>query len=196
MIYKGGDYVSDRDLVELLQCRDQQGFHELQQSYGPLMRYIISPILPDPREQEECLADLSLLIWDKIHLYDPNRGSFKTWLSVLTRNTALNRARSACAPIQSQALSLEALSSQLPSSDPTPEEQLLKKERLEHLKSAISSLPQKEQLLFYRKYYYIQSTAQIAAEFGLTERSVEGKLYRIKKRLRNILRKEGFSYDR
>ncbi|MBQ1208660.1 MAG: sigma-70 family RNA polymerase sigma factor [Lachnospiraceae bacterium] len=187
--------MSDRDLVELLQCRDQQGFHELQQSYGPLMRYIISPILPDPREQEECLADLSLLIWDKIHLYDPDKGGFKTWLSVLTRNTALNRARSSRASVRSQEFSLETLSYQLPASDPTPEEYLLKKERLEHLKSAISSLHPKDQLLFYRKYYYLQPTAQIAAELGQTERAVEGKLYRIKKCLKNMLRKDGFSYD-
>lgn len=40
---------------------------------------------------------------------------------------------------------------------------------------------------FYRKYYYLQSTAQIARELGMTERAVEGKLYRLKKKLRNLL---------
>ena len=39
----------------------------------------------------------------------------------------------------------------------------------------------------YRKYYYRQSTAQIAAELGTTERAVEGRLYRIKKALRKAL---------
>ncbi|MBS5654729.1 MAG: hypothetical protein KHW96_06745 [Firmicutes bacterium] len=38
-----------------------------------------------------------------------------------------------------------------------------------------------ERLLFYRKYYYLQSTAQIALELGLTERAVEGRLYRLKR---------------
>ena len=36
-----------------------------------------------------------------------------------------------------------------------------------------------ERDLFYRKYYYCQSTAQMAAELGLTERAVEGRLYRL-----------------
>ena len=36
-------------------------------------------------------------------------------------------------------------------------------------------------MLFYRKYYYLQPTAQIAAELGMTERAVEGRLYRLKK---------------
>ena len=44
-----------------------------------------------------------------------------------------------------------------------------------------------ERLLFYRKYYYLQTTARIAAELGMTERAVEGKLYRLKRRLRKML---------
>lgn len=187
--------MSDHALIELLRKHDQQGLHELQRLYGPLMRYIISPILPDPREQEECLADISILVWEKIHLYDPDKGSLRTWLSVLTRNTALNRARAAISSTRPQELPMEALTSDLPSSEPTPEEHILKTERLEHLKSAIASLHKKDQLLFYRKYFYLQSTAQIAAELGMTERSVEGKLYRIRNRLKNKLRKEGFAYD-
>ena len=52
---------------------------------------------------------------------------------------------------------------------------------------ALTALPQRDRLLFYRKYYYRQSTAQIAAELGTTERAVEGRLYRIKKALRKAL---------
>ena len=55
------------------------------------------------------------------------------------------------------------------------------------LAKALSKLSQKDAALFYRKYYYMQSTAQIAAELGTTERAVEGKLYRIKKKLRKLL---------
>ena len=37
------------------------------------------------------------------------------------------------------------------------------------------------------KLSYLQSTAQIASELGMTERAVEGKLYRLKKQLRKML---------
>lgn len=75
----------------------------------------------------------------------------------------------------------------MPSPEPTPEEALLKKERQEALSAALNRLSYKDRLLFYRKYYYRQSTAQIAAELGMTERAVEGKLYRLKKQLRKSL---------
>ena len=54
------------------------------------------------------------------------------------------------------------------------------------------ALGQGDRLLFYRKYYYRQPTAQIAAELGLTERAVEGRLYRIRKNLREKLGGEGY----
>ena len=37
------------------------------------------------------------------------------------------------------------------------------------------------------EYYYLQPTSQIASELGTTERAVEGRLYRLKKRLRGML---------
>ena len=45
--------------------------------------------------------------------------------------------------------------------------------------------------LFYRKYYYCQSTSQIAAEMGMTERAAEGRLYRLRQRLRQELGGDG-----
>lgn len=59
-------------------------------------------------------------------------------------------------------------------------------ERQTALQAALGQLSAGEQLLFYRKYYYLPSTAQIALELGLTERAVEGRLYRLKRQLRKL----------
>lgn len=171
--------INDNALIEQLQRREQAGLETFTRRYSPLMRYVISPILPDEQDREECLADVSLLVWEQIGRYDPSRGAFTTWLTVLTRNTALNRARGR--------RDTEPLSPEHPSPAPGPEEQVLRQELLEELRRALKLLPLKDQVLFHRKYYYLQSTAQIAAEMGLTERAVEGRLYRLKKRLRKEL---------
>ena len=68
-----------------------------------------------------------------------------------------------------------------------PPEALLRQERANELSRALSSLSRRDYLLFYRKYYYLQSTAQIAAELGVTERAVEGRLYRLRKKLQHLL---------
>ena len=64
---------------------------------------------------------------------------------------------------------------------------MLQKESREQLKRALYRLAEQERTLFYRKYYYRQSTEQIASEMGMTLRAVEGKLYRIKNKLRKML---------
>jgi RNA polymerase sigma factor (sigma-70 family) len=83
--------------------------------------------------------------------------------------------------------SVEEIPDDIPSSEPSPEELIIQKERQSAVNYALRQLSPKDRMLFYRKYYYLQSTAQIASELGMTERSVEGKLYRLKKQLRKML---------
>ena len=173
--------MQENTVERLLLEKNEQGMDALLLHYGPLMRYIIAPRLQNPQDREDCLSEVSMRVWEKIGQFDGEKGSFHAWLTAITRNTALNHARKASGS------SAEELSESTPSPDPTPEETLLKKERQEALKTALSRLSYKDRLLFYRKYYYRQSTAQIAAELGMTERAVEGKLYRVKKQLRKSL---------
>lgn len=141
-------------IAQLLQ-QDERGMEALLLHYGPLMRYIIAPILPDPQDREECLSEVSMRVWSRIAQFDPARGSWNAWLTAVTRSTALNYQRSAA------------------------------------LHDALARFGQNDRALFYRKYYYLQSTAQIASELGMTARAVEGRLYRLKKQLRRMLGGEG-----
>ena len=175
--------MNTQTLLEHLRQKDPDSLELLKTQLGPLLRYCIRGILPDPREQEECLADLMMQVWERINSYDPGKGELEAWLATLARNAALNRART----LQRKQGNLEELSEALPDPAPTPEEQLLRKERALHIKAVADALPRAERLLFYRKYYYMQSTAQIAAELGLSLRAVEGRLYRLRQKLRKEL---------
>ena len=62
----------------------------------------------------------------------------------------------------------------------------MRQERQTALQAALGQLSAGERLLFYRKYCYLQSTAQIVLELGLTERTVGGWLYRRKRQLRKL----------
>ena len=167
--------------MERLQQGDREALEPLLAHYEGMLRYIVSGVLSDPHQQEDCLAEVRLKLWEKREQYDPERSSPATWLTVLCRNAAVDHLRSA------QRHSAEALDETRPDPAPGPEEQLLRKERAERLERALASLSSRDRALFYRKYYYLQSTARIAAEPGLTPRAVEGRLYRIRKGLQNKL---------
>lgn len=174
--------MQEQEIIDLLRQRNEKGMEALLLHYGPLMRYIIAPILKNPQDQEECLSEAAMRVWDKIEQFNNERGSWNAWLTAITRNTALNHTRNA-----SRHNSVEEITEDIPSSELTPEEVIIQQEQRAEINYALHRLSPKDRLLFYRKYYYLQSTAQIAAEMGMTERAVEGKLYRIKKQLRKIL---------
>ena len=115
--------MHEQEIIALIRARDERGLSELLRHYGPMMRYIVSPVLPAEQDREECISEAAMRVWDNIERFDPSRGSWNAWLTALTRNTALNRAR------QHSRVTAEELVPDLPSPEPTPEEALLKKER-------------------------------------------------------------------
>lgn len=172
--------MTEMEIITLLREKDQRGLEELLLHYSPLIRYVLSPILSDPRDREECVSEVALKVWDKIETFVPARGSWTAWLTAVARNAALNRLRKS-------GEGHGELTEDIPSPEPTPEELVVKQERQNALTEALKKLSTRERTLFYRKYYYLQSTAQIASELGMTERAVEGRLYRIRQRLRKAL---------
>lgn len=120
-------------------------------------------------------------VWEKIDPFQEERGSWNGWLTSLTRHTALNHVRRISRHGGAEAPSEDPSSPEL-----TPEEVLLRQEQQAALQAALGQLSAGERLLFYRKYYYLQSPARIALELGLTERAVEGRLYWLKRQLRKL----------
>ena len=172
-------------LAQWAQDRDA-GMEALLRKYGPLLRYVIGGILQDPQDAEDCLSEVSLSLWQKLESFDPAKGSLSAWLTAVARNTALNHWK-ARARHQSHLAEPE----QEPADRATPEQEVLRKERAEQLRAAVARLVHTDKQLFYRKYYYCQSISQIAAEMGMTERAAEGRLYRLRQRLRQELGGDG-----
>ena len=160
--------MDDVSLMDRIASGDEAALQTLLRRHGALLRYVIAPILPDARDREECFADVSVKLWQAAGSFDG-----------LARNCALNRARG----LRTET----ALTDDMPHGAGSAEDALLRQERSRLLVRAVKSLTDGEQTLFYRKYYYCQSTAQIAAELGLTERGVEGRLYRLRQKLRELL---------
>ena len=170
------------DLACALREHRSGAMERFQTAFTPLLRYIIAPILPDERDREECLSDVFLLVWEKIGGYDPARAALNTWVTHLARNAALNRRRA-----NERRREDGAPDESIPDAAGTPEQSALRAETARLVWDAVGKLDGQDRALFLRKYYYYQSTAQIAAELGLTVRAVEGRLYRVRKCLQKEL---------
>ncbi len=169
----------DERIIMLIKSQENQGIDLLKQNYSGLIHYIVRNILNNKETIEECINDIYIKVWKSIESYCPEKSKFSTWLTVISRNTALNY-------LKGKHLDCEELKEHIPDVS-FLEDLVLQREEANELKKAISTLSLKEQNIFYRKYYYLQKTAQIGAELGMTERSIEGKLYRLRKKLQKEL---------
>lgn len=141
--------MREREIAGLLRDKHPDGMQQLLLHYGPLIRYIIAPIVPDAHDREDCFSEVMLRIWEKADRFAPQRGSWKAWLTAVTRNTAYNFVRQTARRGEGE------LPEHAPSPAPDPEEALLWAERRRALQRALAQLSTAEQALFYRKYYYL-----------------------------------------
>lgn len=78
-------------------------------------------------------------------------------------------------------------------SHPLPADALVREESIRQLLLALTELPEADQSLLAAHYFDGLSRATIASDWGVTEKSVESRLYRARGRLRNALRSMGRS---
>ncbi len=170
--------MQTKQIILALQQKEPRAAEQFLRHYTPLMRYIVSPFLKDERDVEECINQVALTVWNKIDTFDWQKGSFTAWLTAICRNQAINMAKK-----QARHSGHMDMTPDLADTAPTPEQRVMQAETQAALKKAVASLGERDQQLFYRRYYYRQPMAQIAAEMGLSMRAAEGRLYRIKKKL-------------
>ena len=61
------------------------------------------------------------------------------------------------------------------------------------LEGFLDSLPKESRLIFLRRYLYVDTVAEIAARYGISESKVKTQLHRTRTKLYNVLAKEGIT---
>jgi RNA polymerase sigma factor (sigma-70 family) len=119
------------------------------------------------------------------------RDECEAWLRGIARNLVRrhwrNRKREAdVVPLEDAALA-NRLADDL-EARPLPPDVLIQQESVTQLLLAITSLSAADQSLIFDYYFEQRPQAVIARELGVTEKSVESRLYRVRGRLRAALR--------
>ena len=116
------------------------------------------------------------------------------YLGTITRNLSLSRCRAANTQKRGHgklALVYEELQESVPGGT-SPEEQVILRELGSCIDQFLRKLPPRNCCIFLRRYWYMDTTLQIAARYGMTESGVKVNLHRTRKQLRAYLEQEGF----
>lgn len=184
--------MNDDAILALYLARDEQALAQTEQKYGPYCFSIANAILDSPPDSEETVSDTWLRAWETIPPKMPR--VFQMYLAKITRNLAFSRWRERSAQKRGGGqveVCLEELSQCLAAPE-TVEDALEAKELARAIRRFLDTLPQREQDLFLRRYFFLEESAVIARRYGMKPATVLRSLSRTREKLRRYLQKEGY----
>ena len=183
--------MEDREIIDLFWQRSEAALEETQQKYGAFCSHVAGNILKDPEDVRECLNDAYLALWRRIPPERPR--VLGAYIHRVVRNLSLKRYRYNEAAKRSPQVeeSWEELAGTLCTAE-TVESAYSAKELSAVLNAFLRTLEEEPRRLFIRRYWYFDSIAQLAQDFGMSESKVKSMLFRLRNRLRDVLRKEGY----
>ncbi len=192
-LQRKGDTVKDEEIIALYWERNETALSETKEKYGNYCFSISYNILNSWEDAEECLNDTWQRVWNSIPPQIPERLS--VYLGKITRNLSLNRLKQCKTAKRGKGqrdLTLAELQECIP--DGQCVERTVEDKRItEVIERFLYDQPQLKRRLFVRQYWYLDSIADMARRFGMTESKVTSVLFRMRKELKAQLQKEDIS---
>lgn len=183
--------MEDMQIINLYFARDEQAIQETDSKYGGYCYSIACNILTSREDAEESVSDTYLSAWNTI---PPRRPPLlAAFLGRITRNISIDRWRKRRAFKRGEGqmeLALDELG-ECVSGAGSAEDALIRKETLASLNRFLGGLNETERNVFLCRYWYLDSTEQIAQKSGFSVSKVKSMLFRLRKRLNAHLEKEG-----
>lgn len=184
--------MPDQDIIELLEEQDEKAIALIVERYEKLIRYISVTILGGREESvKECMNDVYLKLWTNGARYDYEKALFKTYLKAIARNTALNYLRKLKRLEELEGFDeSDTIQSEYIDYTQNLEQRMIFQEEVVALSNILKELKKKDKEMVIRRFYYLQSTRQIAEAMGMSENAVDSKLSRLRKKLKKKYEKE------
>lgn len=167
----------EKQLLQQILQDPQTGLAQLLDRYSNTLYGVVRHVLPDARDAEECLSDVLVQCWQQAERLLERDGNLRAWLIVTARNKALDRyrrlRRTRTEPLPED---FALLAQELTESHPSEAEEIIAE--------LVDALPPPDREIFMCRYYGLQSSREIGAALQMEVHTVNVRLSRGRKRLR------------
>ena len=181
----------DSDLVRAYLSGDGSAFDALSARYRDPLFFHVRKIVREESAVEDLLQEIFTKAFENLDKYN-HEYAFSTWLYRIATNHTIDSLRkrkmvthSIDAPIQSGD---GDLTRELPSSAPSPHDQLQKKERAAHIQKTIESLPEKYREVLRLRHFEEMSYQEISEQLQQPIGTVKAQLFRARESLMKALK--------
>lgn len=153
----------------------------------PLTKFLVKRMGGDQQAAEEVFARTISAAWEGWHTFR-HKSTYFTWLCRIGLNKIADYYRDQVNDNSRWVLPVLENLTLASTNELTPIEKLSLAELRAAMRECLDLLPDEKRKLLQFRYWRELSVKEIAAHFGISERAVEGKIYRAKQTLKNILR--------
>ena len=181
--------MEDSKIIELFFARNEDAIKHTDDTYGRRLYQLADNIVHNGQDAEESVSDTYLKAWETIPPHSPKY--FFAYIAKICRHFALDRldwknAAKRKAEVVSLTQEMEAC---IPDTERGRE--LSGQELGMILDAFLRTLTPENRMVFMRRYWYVDTIAEIAARYGISESAVQMRLNRTRAKLCTYLEKEG-----
>lgn len=182
--------MSDSDIIDLFFGRSEMAIIELSKKYGKICMKVSYSILNNIEDSEECVNDSYLSVWNTVPPQRPN--PLLAYLLKIVRNISLNRYDYNSRKKRNNTYDecLYEIEWSLASPD-TPENEFNAKLIASSIDEFLETLDDMTQMLFVRRYWYMDSYKDLSKLSSLKEETIRKRLSRTRNSLMHFLEERG-----
>jgi len=151
----------DPDLVRRLKAHEPKAMSDLYKRYGRIAYSVILRIVRNTAVAEDLTQETFLRVWNRVGLFDSERGALGAWVLTVARNRAIDHVRSQEGRLEANSVNLERL--ERPGLFVDLEESALTIDRARRLKMALEKLNANQRTVIELAYYEGMSHTEMAA---------------------------------
>lgn len=180
--------MQDEDIIRMVLDGYGDAYSYLVDKYKYIVFDLCYKYTYDYNEAQDLSQEIFLKAYRKLYSFK-NTASFSTWLYRVGVNTCIDWTRKHKKLKDTVSIDDEEYLNDLPSCAPIPEDMVVDNERREIVRNAVMKLPEKYRTVLVLYNYKNLSCSEIAKILGIPLKTVETRLYRAKKILREALLK-------
>ncbi|MCI6653747.1 MAG: sigma-70 family RNA polymerase sigma factor [Clostridium sp.] len=184
--------MEDEKIVQLYFNRDENAIKCTADKYSSKLCNISYRIVRDTCTVQECENDTYMETWKRIPPSNP-KDYFFAFLARIIRTISIDRYRKETSLKRN--CNIVELSKELDNCIPaidSVESEIEAKLLGEMVSRFLYTLSDEKQIMFVRRYFYMESIAEIAKHLSITESKVKTSLFRVRGKLKIYLDKEEF----
>ena len=181
--------MDDRKIIELFFARNEDAIKHTDDTYGRRLFHLADNIVHNDQDAEESVNDTYMKAWDTIPPQRPEH--FFAYIAKICRNFALKRIDWQKA--KKRNAEIVTLTQEMENCIPDTYRDIEADERElgRILDAFLRTLTPENQMVFLRRYWYVDTIAEIAVRYGISESAVQMRLNRTRSKLAMYLAKEG-----